>query len=446
MFNKLPTLILIVYLNGTVISQLSECVSPDDLFNYENFQLHPNAVFNKSDFLKTNIPDFHKLQGKGYNYVGSSYDSIVVGTTMIDLNLGKFFHTVVKVFGYETQDQLRASDEIKLNKELSWTDPLAAPIYIGCAHDINKRRVFINSEYLDNTIDIDSFFKLVKSPRQKTEQFNLMARALLKLHSKGYCHNDVKPDNFMYKYVNEKNLTITKLIDFGSATEIGANYYAGTPLTIAPERLIRPFKTTIESDNYSLGIVFYITVYGEELMDIDNEEYNEDDDITFRFNQRHEKIENQITHIEGKYHKYDQKNVDILSALHRVIRGLTNPVMRQRMELTKVIEIFEEVLSEYEPESPYLTKNAKDLFKAVYPNSEYYHARYSKPTNTSSQKSGGSSIFSNVFGCMSSQKTNKPKHKVITGGVPEFNYPEQEILINHSNLEGQSPIRERLII
>ena len=423
MFNKLPTLILIVYLCCTVASQFSECVAPNDLFNYDHFELSEDSFFDSRHFLGSTFPDWEKIEKYNYAVAGSGSYGVVLGIEMKDKQLGTKFHIGLKIMEYRADRIERTSNEIKLNKELSWANPLAAPVFIGCANDSSKRRLFINSEFMEGTINLRDFSDKIRSNRQLTEQFNLMARALSNLHAMGYCHNDVKHENFMFKDESDGKPIITKLIDFGIATEIGTDKFGGTPDTIAPERCVSPYKTLTASDNYSLGIVFYTMLYGtSHIFFKDDAEFDDNSSRKARFKKRHKQINKKLTEIENNADPNDERANDFITALHQVIRSLTNENAGQRMELTEVIQTFDDVLRKYNPNSLYLTENAKLLFKAVYPSSEYNYVRYSKPASAPSQSFNLAGAFASMFSC--GQKTKKPEKKVFAP-IPVFNYPDQ---------------------
>lgn len=82
--------------------------------------------------------------------------------------------------------------------------------------------------------------------------------ALSHVHSQGYIHRDVKPENCL---INSKTMEL-KLADFGSATEPSNG---NTPLTEyiatrwyrAPECLLTPGNYGVEIDIWAVGCVFY---------------------------------------------------------------------------------------------------------------------------------------------------------------------------------------------
>lgn len=81
-----------------------------------------------------------------------------------------------------------------------------------------------------------------------------------RIHESGILHNDFKPDNLYLLYDG----TI-RICDFGAATHISnreEKHILGTANYLAPE-VITNKKYTIQSDIYSLGIIFYELLTGE---------------------------------------------------------------------------------------------------------------------------------------------------------------------------------------
>ena len=84
--------------------------------------------------------------------------------------------------------------------------------------------------------------------------------AMQLVHSLGVSHNDLKPDN-LFLLVDG---TI-KVCDFGIATHISSKeekHILGTANYLAPE-VITSKKYSVQSDIYSLGIIFYELLTGE---------------------------------------------------------------------------------------------------------------------------------------------------------------------------------------
>lgn len=86
------------------------------------------------------------------------------------------------------------------------------------------------------------------------------------LHEQGIVHRDLKLSNLMYTSVKPRTLKIT---DFGTARslELGSTkltadgMMVGTPAYMAPELLLGD-KANVESDLYSVGLIFYEMISG----------------------------------------------------------------------------------------------------------------------------------------------------------------------------------------
>ena len=95
------------------------------------------------------------------------------------------------------------------------------------------------------------------------ECLNYMNQILLgseMIHSRGILHNDFKPDNLYLLFDG----TI-RICDFGAASHITnkeKSQILGTANYLAPEVIVNK-KYTVQSDIYSLGIIFYELLTGE---------------------------------------------------------------------------------------------------------------------------------------------------------------------------------------
>ena len=73
-------------------------------------------------------------------------------------------------------------------------------------------------------------------------------------------HNDIKPQNYLIKFLNGKNdvsrIEIV-LTDFGLA---GSDSRGGTPIFASPECLANHERKDLSSDVFSLGRVFLFTI------------------------------------------------------------------------------------------------------------------------------------------------------------------------------------------
>ena len=77
-------------------------------------------------------------------------------------------------------------------------------------------------------------------------------------------HNDIKPQNYLVKYLNgAKDLTSIEIVltDFGLA---GLDQQGGTPIFASPECLANPDRKNKSSDIFSLGRVFLFSILPKE--------------------------------------------------------------------------------------------------------------------------------------------------------------------------------------
>ena len=101
-----------------------------------------------------------------------------------------------------------------------------------------------------------------------------VAAALREAHLRGLVHRDVKPENVMLCRRGEDD--VVKLLDFGLVKDLeGAETrdvtrqlsIIGTPLYMAPERLLQPGDVDVRSDIYALGAVGYFLLTGRPLFE-----------------------------------------------------------------------------------------------------------------------------------------------------------------------------------
>jgi len=87
------------------------------------------------------------------------------------------------------------------------------------------------------------------------------ADALMAMHSQGYVHCDLKPNNILVATDGR-----VKLIDLGQTCPIGSvkERIQGTPDFIAPEQ-VRREPVTPQTDVYNLGATFYFMLAGKKL-------------------------------------------------------------------------------------------------------------------------------------------------------------------------------------
>jgi serine/threonine protein kinase len=119
--------------------------------------------------------------------------------------------------------------------------------------------VFLVMEMLDG-VSMDK--RLPKTFDDAVLIFIQVADALRHMHSRGYVHADMKPNNIMV--VPGQNGPIAKIIDLGQSCEIGTvkPRIQGTPDYIAPEQVHRR-AITERTDVYNLGATMYYVLTGK---------------------------------------------------------------------------------------------------------------------------------------------------------------------------------------
>jgi len=104
----------------------------------------------------------------------------------------------------------------------------------------------------------------IRPPRDMVEivdTFILAAQGLKSMHSLGYAHCDIKPNNIM-----RASSGAVKVIDFGQACKIGTvkERIQGTPDYIAPEQVARR-PISAQTDVFNLGATIYWTLTGTNI-------------------------------------------------------------------------------------------------------------------------------------------------------------------------------------
>ena len=118
-----------------------------------------------------------------------------------------------------------------------------------------KGEDFFTSEYVDGINFYDGTEDV--SPDDKLDLLVQVARALEFVHSRGFIHHDLKPDNILLS--GRRGNQTVKLIDFGLINRefLKSKSIIGTPHYMAPEK-IRGMATDRRVDIYALGVVTYL--------------------------------------------------------------------------------------------------------------------------------------------------------------------------------------------
>ncbi|HWB19362.1 MAG TPA: serine/threonine-protein kinase [Phycisphaerales bacterium] len=100
-----------------------------------------------------------------------------------------------------------------------------------------------------------------KSLADSVKIFSQVAHGLAHMHSKGYVHADMKPNNLLVTEHNE-----VKIIDLGQGCEIGTvkKRIQGTPGYMAPEQAHRQ-TITPQTDMYNFGATMYWVLCRENI-------------------------------------------------------------------------------------------------------------------------------------------------------------------------------------
>jgi eukaryotic-like serine/threonine-protein kinase len=122
---------------------------------------------------------------------------------------------------------------------------------------IKKKRQLLAVKELYLVMELVDGAPLEKHPPetmlQAVDIFHQIAEALRHMHSRGYVHADMKPNNVV---VSEKG--VAKIIDLGQSCKVGTvkPRIQGTPDYIAPEQVHRR-PITAQTDVYNLGATMY---------------------------------------------------------------------------------------------------------------------------------------------------------------------------------------------
>lgn len=126
-------------------------------------------------------------------------------------------------------------------------------------------------------------------------------RGLEVLHNAGFLHSDIKPSNLMVD-----KLGLVKLVDYGRAVQVNekVSFLLGTPLYMAPEAHMNK-RSVIQSDIYSLGLVFLEMLRGEPIFD--PTDMSEDELVEYKL-----KLPDRLSEIVPEYVRNDSDFMDVL--------------------------------------------------------------------------------------------------------------------------------------
>ena len=131
----------------------------------------------------------------------------------------------------------------------------------------NNSKFYIIMEKAGNK---DLFTFISENPRIFMENPSLfwfvasrVLQGLLYIHSRGYIHNDIKPENICIVSDESSIITDVKIIDFGFSIKTGEQNVGacGTPNYMDPS-VVCGMPASQKSDIWSVGIVFYAMLNG----------------------------------------------------------------------------------------------------------------------------------------------------------------------------------------
>ena len=168
-----------------------------------------------------------------------------------------------------TQNRIRFAREVQLASTLSHPNT----IRIFDCGQVSDGRFYYAMEFVDGiclreVIQADG----PQPPERVVRILTQICQALCEVHSLGLIHRDIKPQNVMLCQRGGEH-DVVKVLDFGLAKYLvppddnkvtQTQLLVGTPLYIAPERILNPACTDPRSDIYSIGILGYFLLVGCE--------------------------------------------------------------------------------------------------------------------------------------------------------------------------------------
>lgn len=129
---------------------------------------------------------------------------------------------------------------------------------------------YIDGLTLNQMVDLDG----PQRPERVVRILGEVCGSLKEAHARGLIHRDIKPQNIMLCCQGGEPDSV-KVLDFGLARDIEQNQWrvtdtqmlVGTPMYIAPERIVDSTCIDPRSDIFSLGVVAYFLLTGQEPFD-----------------------------------------------------------------------------------------------------------------------------------------------------------------------------------
>lgn len=179
---------------------------------------------------------------------------------------------VYKALHYPT-NSIRAIKKIELNpnqdfKEIEILKQAKHPnIVTPIEYTKDNTHLYIVTEFCEGG---SLFDKILKQGRFSEAQCRTLVKQILSglayCHEKKIVHRDIKPENLLFESPKEDSQI--KIIDFGVSTNFNSDYLyqkCGSAYYVAPEILKGGYNE--KCDIWSLGVVFYIMMTGQPLVD-----------------------------------------------------------------------------------------------------------------------------------------------------------------------------------
>ena len=225
---------------------------PDNFNNTINLELYKNTIINQGSFAKV----FKLKTSNNKNIIYKSIISDDENTGIREYRGLKFYYLLQKYLSKNNNDKLKYLCKLHeygfINKQQDYKNLYA--IMDNCGIDLEKYIVELKE---NNELTLEKIIEIMIE----------CATSLKIIHDSGYCHLDVKPQNFLVVDLGEGRIQI-KIIDFGGIyTQDKLINSNGTPIYIAPEILKKSnLKANIKFDIFSLGCLFYTLL---EILDKD---------------------------------------------------------------------------------------------------------------------------------------------------------------------------------
>jgi len=205
--------------------------------------------------------------------MSDTISNLTVFTVYHDTRLGKGASSVVKLAIHKNSGEKAAVKEVDLldhlkeyRREVQALNQLKHPNIIGFyGHSRKGVKGVIFLEYVRETLK--DYLKRVGGSVSEVEAVLVtlqLADGLQYMHKQGICHCDLKPDNISYDVVVGK----VKIFDFGfcefldATRSVSSTAARGSPLFMAPERVLRLKHKPFLAEIWSLGVVFYNLMVG----------------------------------------------------------------------------------------------------------------------------------------------------------------------------------------